>query len=129
MRQAVGAGHNRIHPTAAERIAREANRTWSETPHKVARRYTMKWHDVLPFVLSAMQSHSLAPPGDDVYVFGVALGEGLPMLHTIFPGSRLFGFDSFKGLPPELHPGSRMAGWAEGKFHNTRLDVGKLVRD
>ena len=36
---------------------------------------------------------------EDVYIFGVYLGGSTRQLAGIFPGQRIWGFDSFNGLP------------------------------
>mmetsp|Transcript_56664 Transcript_56664/g.93676 ORF Transcript_56664/g.93676 Transcript_56664/m.93676 type:complete len:327 (-) Transcript_56664:239-1219(-) len=52
-----------------------------------------------------------------VYAFGVAQGHSLQMLGRIFPmRHRLYGFDSFKGLPEERHAASKVAIWQKGMF-------------
>jgi len=73
---------------------------------------------MLPHLPPAISQAVAAPTLDrgDVYAFGVAQGVSLRMLARAFKGSRVFGFDSWAGLPEEDHRGSQMAKWAEGSF-------------
>jgi len=52
----------------------------------------------------------------DVFAFGVAQGHTPAMLRKAFPTARLFGFDSFQGLPSEDDVDSRLPAWSEGSF-------------
>ena len=54
----------------------------------------------------------------DVFAFGVAQGHTPAMLRKAFPSARLFGFDSFQGLPcSEDDVDSRLPAWSEPEAH------------
>lgn len=95
--------------------------------------YDMIWHAVLPAVVAALErawrSSGRSPPqlaDGDVYLFGVAQGESMRKLHSYWPEKRIFGFDSFVGLPEEDHASSRIDPWKSGKFRG-RWNETKLI--
>ena len=80
--------------------------------------YSELWREMLPHLPQAV-SHAVAASDlgrGDIYAFGVAQGVSLRMLARAFQGSRVFGFDSWAGLPEEDHRSSKMANWVEGSF-------------
>lgn len=52
----------------------------------------------MPYVAEALGLHQAS---GDIYEFGVFDGASFRDLGKFFPGARLWGFDSFKGFPPE----------------------------
>lgn len=67
--------------------------------------------------------HALDPrePVGDYVEFGVSRGTSLACMSRALadeqaPNVRLFGFDSFRGLPPQ----AASEGWKPGAFHSTR---------
>lgn len=92
-----------------------------ERVHLLQRRYSGQWREMLAPLLAALgearDAHpraALGTPGDDVYVFGIGQGHSMGMLRKAVPGSRIFGFDSFKGLPGEDDQASALKTWAAG---------------
>ena len=53
----------------------------------------------------------------DVFAFGVAQGHTPAMLRKAFPSARLFGFDSFQGLPSDDDVDSRLPAWSKPEAH------------
>ena len=80
------------------------------------------WRNALPHVFAALTAAGSRLPTDlavadgDVFEFGVFKGGSLRLLHSMkaFAHSKLWGFDSFQGLP-EGESGAPPA-WAKGKF-------------
>lgn len=92
-----------------------------EKVHLLQRRYSGQWREMLaPLIAALGDAHSmhmraaLVTPGDDVYVFGIGQGHSMGMLRKALPGSRIFGFDSFQGLPAEDDQASTLKTWAAG---------------
>ena len=52
----------------------------------------------------------------DVYAFGVAQGHNMQLLSELLPGRKIWGFDSFDGLPEEDNAASRIEVWKRGMF-------------
>lgn len=93
--------------------------SWERT-HLERRKYSNDWREMLRPLIDALAevgtSHSgkkLDLPGSDVYVFGVGQGHSMGMLRKAMPG-RIFGFDSFQGLPAEDDQASRLKTWSAG---------------
>lgn len=108
---------------ALEHAEGVAQATWCSVPRKEQRRYSLKWHAVLPHVAKALMDSlgtetaaaEIHAKGD-IYAFGVAQGDSMSLLHATFPERRIFGADSFKGLPMEDSEESKLKIWAAGKF-------------
>ena len=104
-------------------------RGWSSS-HGEWKNYALLWHELVPHLVAAlgkathdmtgkgMHTESLRQLADqgDVYAFGIAQGHNMEILHDIMPSRRLFGFDSFQGLPAEDHADSKISAWKEGDF-------------
>jgi O-methyltransferase len=61
----------------------------------------------------------------DYLEFGVFQGDSLTCMYRALQerqldGVRIYGFDSFKGLPPIEHPEDRKLGWHQGQFASGR---------
>eukprot|EP00440_Ansanella_granifera_P057077 gb/GFBE01061873.1/.p1 GENE.gb/GFBE01061873.1/~~gb/GFBE01061873.1/.p1 ORF type:complete len:435 (+),score=52.01 gb/GFBE01061873.1/:1-1305(+) len=89
--------------------------------------YSMIWHYMLPSLVKALKQ-TLPPTSSafntlkngDMYLFGVAQGESMKLMHRLFKDRRIFGFDSFIGLPPEDHKDSKIDAWSPGAFPGAR---------
>lgn len=71
----------------------------------------------MPYLHFFERAVELAPEGD-VVEFGVYTGNSLGWLRRLAPSRRLFGFDSFEGMPPtqvELRLDAAVM-WAPGTF-------------
>ena len=98
---------------------------WACT-HGVLPRYSLTWHEMLQPLVHALvhaskQEHNYPDRHmlgvGDVYAFGMAHGHTLPMFRKLLPEpTRIFGFDSFRGLPAEDDERSKMPGWKPGAF-------------
>jgi len=80
--------------------------------------YSLRWHDLLPHVAKGLSATKYGEiETKSIYMFGVAAGaDSMPMVHGMFPQKRIFGFDSFGGLPAETHEESRVKQWRKGMF-------------
>jgi hypothetical protein len=74
----------------------------------------------------AFRLAAAVPVSGDIAEFGVWQGAGLETLarlarkYALEPPPRLFGFDTFTGLPASAKPlVNDLAGWAEGQFGDT----------
>lgn len=56
----------------------------------------------------------------DIFEFGVFTGRSLKLLSDLFPERKIFGFDSFEGLP-EAWPGSFSKSHPKGHFNTNGL--------
>jgi hypothetical protein len=94
------------------------------------------WHDplvplvaVLKEMLGAQNQAVLdLYESGDIYLFGVAQGESMQYTHNHWPGHRLFGFDSFKGLPKEDAKVTSAANWHEGSY-SAATTLEKIVKE
>eukprot|EP00240_Pyramimonas_obovata_P016425 CAMPEP_0118926470 /NCGR_PEP_ID=MMETSP1169-20130426/4141_1 /TAXON_ID=36882 /ORGANISM="Pyramimonas obovata, Strain CCMP722" /LENGTH=264 /DNA_ID=CAMNT_0006868025 /DNA_START=285 /DNA_END=1076 /DNA_ORIENTATION=+ len=59
----------------------------------------------------------------DFYQFGVFGGKSLEWLQPAFPGTFVWGFDSFTGLPEEQAGVPAITGWAAGNYAAERFGV------
>ena len=119
----------------ADAIRERANASWVKTrecasPGSGRWRYRdgfKLWHAAIPHLQRAM---SAAPQGGEggqslakvlkegeIYAFGVAHAGSIPVHHREFPERRIYGFDSFAGLPPEQgSQESKISTWRTGQF-------------
>jgi len=79
---------------------------------------------VVSFISAEWQSRYDSFEGD-VYEFGVASGVSVATFRKAIaeyglPQPRIWGFDSFHGLPPELPGISRPLGWTSGTYDSSR---------
>merc|ERR1719282_1021748 len=94
------------------------------------------WHELLTPVVRALSRFQLPATLEaeevrnigSIYMFGVAQGESIETLTSIFPYKNKFGFDSFEGLPPEIDKLSKAENWKPGAF-KPRATIEKLVQD
>ena len=126
----IGWLHKAMHKSGPRQGEFKWARTWHSS-HGEWKNYALVWHELVPHLVVALEKatsemvgssaqhheslRQLAQRGD-VYAFGVAQGHNLEILHDILPKRRLYGFDSFLGLPAEDDAGSRIAAWKEGDF-------------
>lgn len=66
--------------------------------------------------------NQLRSTGGDIYEFGVYRGKSLREIVDLFnnhslPSGRVFGFDSFEGLPAEADGVTPHPEWTQGHFH------------
>ena len=95
--------------------------------------YSLVWHEMVPHAEQALlgavrtntsrQLRHLARSGH-IYCFGVAQGHSMSIMSDVLPGRRLFGFDSFAGLPPEDHASSKISSWGSGMFKPGKMHDG-----
>lgn len=93
--------------------------------HGVLPKYSLTWHEMLAPLTHALLHASRIDPAyarfalgtGDAFAFGMAHGHSMPMFRKTLPTStRIFGFDSFHGLPAEDDEASKMNGWKQGAF-------------
>lgn len=80
------------------------------------------WRDAIPV---AMKDIGLNASGD-IYEFGVFDGGSMFMLKKFFPHSKMWGFDSFEGLP-KTQDDFVLGEWTPGSFKASRT-VDELTR-
>lgn len=118
--------HLSTQDAALTHVMRTANASWcSRTlPRGQTHTYNQKWwlapllREALPFVYSALreQGMGLEQSNADVYQFGVASGGSMKFLRkNVFSTARLWGFDTFSGLPSYPNE-TQVKMWTAGRF-------------
>ena len=121
---APGAGEGGSSSELLAQALTAANNSWCEASKRAARvprRYSPGWREQLASLYPQLASKGLALPDDsaDVYQFGVWGDQGgsLARFRRIFSKSRIFGFDSFTGLPASARDEPvLLAEWKPGSY-------------
>ena len=72
------------------------------------------WHRMANPIARALEIHGLGVPGGHVYEFGVYGGGTMLSLWRLLRPSKIWGLDSFKGLPQ--HTVEKVKGWSGGAY-------------
>lgn len=114
----------------AKRTKTTLRRSVRKTKHAVQARTQLGWRPLVPEAefgacclnaIRALRARDSREPIGDYLEFGVSRGTSLACMsralaHEHASGVRLFGFDSFRGLPSH----AALEGWTPGAFHSTR---------
>ena len=127
-------GGDEADPSAVRTVRELANATWlknTKCSSPGGRRWRYAdgfnlWHASIVDVHRAMlEDPQLARlptvASGDVYIFGAAQGSSVPTFHRDFPTRKLYGFDSFEGLPAyEDDAQSKIGTWFAGQFKSKK---------
>jgi hypothetical protein len=116
---------------ALEAAIGAANATWCQqavtTDDRIPVRYSPRWRDRLEHIYPQLMQQGLAltDTSHDIYQFGIANDASGFLKKTVrraFPQSRVYAFDSMKGLPTAgAHEEAvQMAGWQPGMFDQSK---------
>lgn len=93
---------------------------WCNSPYssvgvvaKPAAEFDAYWRLMVPSILHALGRRSVLT--GDYYQFGVAQGWSMSLLRDHFPGRKMWGFDSFRGLPGDQGAKNHPA-WHRGAY-------------
>ena len=93
-----------------ERVPISYDRSIAGTPYR--------WRDQLAFMYPRLLAAGLALPDEthDVYQFGVFAGQSLVPMRDVFRHARLYGFDTFEGMPASSDA-FQLKEWGEASFN------------
>lgn len=63
-----------------------------------------RWRNILPFAVRTVTDSIMGqglPPQGEIFQFGVLNGESMRIHRKAFPQTKMWGFDSFRGLPAD----------------------------
>lgn len=73
------------------------------------------WRPMVAPIAKALELRGEGVPGGHAYQFGVFTGGTMYQLWGLLRPQKMWGFDSFKGLPPEIAE-ERVEGWGAGMY-------------
>jgi len=76
------------------------------------------WRKIVLALVKALELHGANVPSGHVYQFGVFTGKSMLLLSELLRPPKMWGFDSFAGLPPSTASDTHatLVGWTEGNF-------------